>query len=141
MASQILSGEGDVTYVNNTGENVRFVVNYMKFRTPPLAGIVFNPGTLLVSWGPNASVTSTIQVADGTMGRGIAGLTRSQGDVGLTASNYVAKSVSGASEEVDGIPTEIMLAPGDTISFAASTNANPQLIIEQYNIVVIPEGG
>ena len=30
MASQVLTGTGDVTYTNNTGQNVRIVINYMK---------------------------------------------------------------------------------------------------------------
>ena len=30
MASQVLSGTGDVTYTNNTGQNVRIVINYMR---------------------------------------------------------------------------------------------------------------
>ena len=143
MASQILSGTGDVTYSNNTGENVRFVINYMKFRVDPLNGVVFNPGTLLVSWGANGSVTTRISVNSGTMGRGIAGMTRSQGDMGLTSHNYVIKSgANQAADECDGIPTELMLAPGDTVSYAAdTTSGTPTVNITEYNIVVIPEGG
>ena len=29
MASQVLSGSGSVSYTNNTGQNVRIVINFM----------------------------------------------------------------------------------------------------------------
>ena len=30
MAAQVLSGSGNVTYTNSTGQNVRLVINYLK---------------------------------------------------------------------------------------------------------------
>ena len=30
MAAQVLSGSGNVTYTNSTGQNVRIVINYLK---------------------------------------------------------------------------------------------------------------
>ena len=38
MASQVLSGASNPSYTNNTGQNVRVVINYM-------AGTTFAPAT------------------------------------------------------------------------------------------------
>ena len=38
MASQVLSGTGNVTYTNSTGQNVRVVINYMYGNAAATAG-------------------------------------------------------------------------------------------------------
>ncbi len=110
MASQVLSGSSNVSYTNNTGQNVRIVINYM-------SGVVASgTATLTLNW---AGVSATGQF--GAIGRNLA-----TSGIISTANNGLT-TVTGNF----ALPTELMLAPGQT--FSASCAA--------YNIVVIPEAG
>ena len=119
MASQVLSGTSNPTYTNNTGQNVRVVINYMRGvgfgspGTPNRFGLLVGGTlcTLNINWagvGIDSSTNNGIIV----VGRN---LSTSSGNNGTAA----------------GLPTEIMLAPGETFS----------AVSQQYNIVVIPEAG
>ena len=125
MASQVLSGTGNVSYTNNTGQNVRIVINFMQATTGP--GFQIQVQRINLSWGNNASASAVVS----SIGRNLAYTTGS----GVIANNasysgtIVDNSVSGITNT--GLPTELMLAPGQT--FSASCGA--------YNIVVIPEAG
>jgi len=126
MASQVLSGTSNPSYTNNTGQNVRVVINYMAFGSvtgsvtfgaPPVTnGITLNWG------GTSASVTdtgySTPVNYPTAIGRNLA-----------TPNGITNMSITGTVSR--GLPTELMLAPGQT--FSAFCGA--------YNIVVIPEAG
>lgn len=105
MAATVLSGTGNVTYTNNTGQNVRVVINYMDSPTA-------------MSW-TGASVTATGLTS---IGRNLAFYSAVS-----TANNASSATTTGASS----LPTEIMLAAGQT--FSATCGA--------YNIVIIPEAG
>lgn len=116
MASQVLSGSSNVSYTNNTGQNVRIVINYM-------AGA---SGSITMSWaGISASSAfsaigrnlafSNIEITQGSSAQG----------------NPVALSANNALGGDGALPTELMLAPGQT--FSASCGP--------YNIVIIPEAG
>lgn len=133
MASQVLTGTGDVTYTNNTGQNVRIVINYMKLSNSNS----INVGSITVSFG---GVSTTIRTYGGTIGRGIAGTTRDTGS-GATASQNFAKEVS-VNGEIEGVPLELILAPTETFSVVGNAQANISTItIAAYNMVVIPEAG
>jgi len=133
MASQVLSGTGDVTYTNNTGQNVRIVTNYMKLNNSSS----INFGSITVSFG---GVSTTVSTYGGTIGRGIAGTTRDTGS-GATASQNFAKGILTAGE-IEGVPLEIILAPTETFSVVGNAQANVSTItIAAYNMVVIPEAG
>ena len=133
MASQVLTGTGDVTYTNNTGQNVRIVINYMKLNNSNS----INFGSITVSFG---GVSTTVRTYGGTIGRGIAGTTRDTGS-GATASQNFAKELLTAGE-IEGVPLEIILAPTETFSVVGNAQANVSTItIAAYNMVVIPEGG
>jgi hypothetical protein len=129
MASQVLSGTGDVTYTNNTGQNVRIVTNYMKFTNSSTIDF----GSITVSFG---GVSTTIRTYGGTIGRGIAGTTRDTGS-GATASQNFAKDIF-QSGEIEGVPLELIIAPTETFSVVGSAGV---ITIAAYNIVVIPEAG
>lgn len=110
LASQVLSGSSNPSYTNNTGRNVRLIINYM---CCPYSSITRTIGSQ--TSGPYADTPILLNWA------GISHRCNSQ---------YLAKyfkytplSISGQS------PIEIMLAPGQ--SFSASCGV--------YNIVVIPE--
>ena len=131
MASQVLSGSGEVTYTNNTGQNVRIVINYMKFTNSDS----INFGSITVSFG---GVSTTIRTYGGTIGRGIAGTTRggSNASSGPSGQNF-AKDIS-QTGEIEGVPLELIIAPTETFSVVGNAAT---MTIAAYNIVVIPEAG
>ena len=124
MASQVLSGSSNVSYTNNTGQNVRIVINFMG---APLTGNSSSPvGTLSMSWaGVYISTLFTSNL--NAIGRNLGFISSSLAN-STSASNAFSSSSGGAQ---GGAPTEIMLAPGQTFS----------AVCGPYNIVIIPEAG
>jgi len=124
MAAQVLSGTGALTYTNNTGENVRIVINFLR------TGHV-NPCTM--AWGGGASIEL---VPNCTMGRNLATLdvveTASLNSISITGVNAHTGHAGG----FEGAPTEIALANGDTFSISDAGGLG-----NRYNILVIPESG
>jgi len=135
MASQVLSGSSNPSYTNNTGQNVRVVINFMR-------------NVSSISWaGVSASAPEC------TIGRNLASLNffydydaapisnpvYVRSVTSSMTGNNLAGNISTANqpEEVSSsdfsiaLPTELMLASGQT--FSATCKA--------YNIVVIPEAG
>jgi len=101
MASQVLSGSSNVSYTNNTGQNVRIVINYMsKLR-------VFDP--LVLSWAGVSAVADNISAIGRNLG---------------TVIGNNAFGTSGA------LPTEIMIAPGQVFS-TSNTGAYNIVIIPE----------
>lgn len=94
MASQVLSGSSNVSYTNNTGQNVRIVINFMS-----------TPST--INWA-GVSITTNSLTA---IGRNLGFVTSALASV--SAGNAYSTSSGGAAT---GAPTEIMLAPGQTFS-------------------------
>ena len=134
MASQVLSGTGDVTYTNNTGQNVRIVINYMKFSNS--SGNDF--GSITVSFG---GVSTTIRVYGGTVGRGIAGTAADSNSSGAFGGQNFAKDVF-ITGGIEGVPLELIIAPTETFSVVGNTDNTGRVIsLAAYNIVVIPEAG
>jgi hypothetical protein len=114
MASTVLSGSGtNITYTNNTGQNVRVVINYMSSRG----------GTINMSWAGSVSIMGQVSA----IGRNLAFTTGSQTPITANNASPITGNVSLKAE----LPTEIMLAPGQTFSAACGA----------YNIVIIPEAG
>jgi len=125
MASQVLSGDSNVSYTNNTGQNVRIVINYMRRDDPS--------SLITMSWtttsGGTASVSGSYPLA---IGRNLAmagGLYEGSGSMSLFGQNAI--SIDQYEQTNFALPTELMLAPTQT--FSATCGA--------YNIVVIPEAG
>jgi hypothetical protein len=111
MASQVLSGSSNVSYTNNTGQNVRIVINYMAIPTS-------------MSWaGVTISSSSVLAI-----GRNLA-FNVGASNTGISANNMLSAASSETTESA--FPTEIMLASGQI--FSANCNA--------YNVVIIPEAG
>lgn len=137
MASQVLSGSGNVSYTNTTGENVRIIINYMsgsQRREVPDGEDITG---ISISF-PGGSAGSIRALA---IGKHLASVTTSS-SVTVSSENAIMRWTSPSAGEdyrftapTDGtsfaIPLELMLAPGQ--SFSASCSS--------YNIVVIPEGG
>ncbi len=123
MASQVLSGVSNPTYTNNTGGNVRVVINYMSnpngmtwagVTTPPFGGII-------LAIGRNLAFSAGVSAASNSLA------------LALSSNNMVMDGQSSTDSELinAALPTEIMLAPGQVFSATCGT----------YNIVVIPEAG
>ena len=121
MAAQVLSGSGNVSYTNSTGQNVRLVINY--FEVGNLGG------TPVVSF-PGGSITvpqrSTYGKALGYQKEG----------TNQSAVSNMAVSSEGFGN-LTGLPLEIALANGDTFSITQGSGGN----IKGYNIIIIPEAG
>ena len=62
MSAQVLSGSSDATYTNNTGENVRVIINYMQSSSTGLS----------ISWSLE-SLTSNTNTGTFAIGRQLAG--------------------------------------------------------------------
>lgn len=116
MASQVLSGSSDVSYTNNTGQNVRIVINYM---SAVFSGV--NNAFITLNWA-GVSATSRGEIV---IGRNLAFQANSGLD-SLTGNNGKFPRDGGA------LPTELMLAPGQRFSTSG---------VGAYNVVVIPEAG
>lgn len=141
MASTVLRGSGDINYVNNTGQNVRIVINYLRKATSSGANMT-------ISWGgattaQRGSLTTTLNV----IGRNLAyyftgGGTTAAGTGGGAGSFTIESGINASNSTANSAPTELMLAPGDTfIVTGYDTSARVAAPVSAYNIVVIPEAG
>lgn len=119
MASQVLSGSSNPSYTNNTGKNVRIVINYMRGR----------PG-ITINWaGVSASAPNALAI-----GRNLAfhgGLGTESLGLNAQANNMIVVESGAAQRQNEAVPTEVMLSSGQ--AFSASCGV--------YNIIVIKEDG
>jgi hypothetical protein len=164
MASQVLSGTSNPSYTNNTGQNVRIVINFisgavtasqnygsglLKFETSfnitlnwagvsvsaPLQAIgrnlafVSSPGTIEEYRYFEGSLLPTQSLTGFSVSSNNANSLSTRTTLGNTGGNqtqYLFNTPARGS-----LPTEIMLAPGQTFSAVCGV----------YNIVIIPEAG
>lgn len=117
MASQVLSGTGNVTYTNSTGQNVRLVINYMSGTNIALSWTSASTGT------GTASFTGAV-----TFGRSLATSNFISGSGSYDSQNMFSSS----SSNNGSLPTEIMIATGQTFSATGVTS---------YNMIAIKEDG
>ena len=123
MAAQVLSGTGNVSYTNSTGQNVRLVINYLHIGSGEgSAPTMTFAGCAGISIGQNQIFGKTLAYK------------MASGDTNVVSSMASNKLTSGTG--TDTIPLEIALANGDTFSINASNASNIS-----YNIVIIPEAG
>ena len=120
MAAQVLSGSGNVSYTNSTGQNVRLVINYLKNNTAT--------GTM------SFQGVSVDLAVGGTYGKTLAYQSVTDNNV---TSSMASQGVGSGGKTVKGLPLEIALSNGDTFSITSSNSAN----IKGYNIIIIPEAG
>ena len=118
MAAQVLSGSGNVSYTNSTGQNVRLVINYLQVSSVTTLTI---PG-VSIPFGTNG----------GVYGKTLAYRTSNAANLG-----HASMASGSGANSMTGIPLEVALANGDTFSINASTSE----WIEGYNIIIIPEAG
>lgn len=138
MASQVLSGTSNVSYTNNTGQNVRIIINYMKSKQIYDTNNNLTNYQINISWaGVTATANYVMAIGRNLAFCGGAMVYAASSIVSLFGQNMInVDSVPGNPGSVaeisnNALPTELMLAPGQT--FSATCDA--------YNIVVIPEAG
>ena len=119
MAAQVLSGTGPLTYTNNTGENVRIVINFIDVGSTAAR----------MSFGGGASVP-----LDGgnRYGKNLAFRSASS-HASMNGINVDGGNSQGGRP---GVPMELGLASGDTFSISSPSQGPAN-----YNIIVIPESG
>ena len=116
MAAQVLTGSGNVSYTNNTGQNIRIIINAFQF--PAASTISMSAGgstfsaTNVFGFGKNFAYSST-----------------------RTSSNNMYSLTDG------GLPIELMLLAGQSFSLSSVTSSTGSANSGNYNIVIIPEAG
>ena len=122
MAATVLSGKGNVSYTNNTGQNVRIVINFLRKEGTSAA-------TITVSNSGGDDLVMSL-VGDGVIGRSLAYFDSYTG-----AATQISNNAGGVSSGSFTLPTEIAMGPGETFSVTASSGNI------FYNLLVIPEAG
>ena len=115
MAAQVLSGTGNVTYTNSTGQNVRVVVNYIS---------TDNASCTMTFQGVSVNIDSNSR-----LGKSVAWeVTGSgRGDRGYFNSSQVGSNAA---------PTEVAISNGETFALIFSPSN-----LGSYNMIIIPEAG
>ena len=126
MAATVLSGTGNVSYTNNTGQNVRIITNYLKAKE-------------------NTTLTISVSGTNGTFSMSLSGGTQNDGVAigrGL-AYSFTSANAGNAAANIaltnngDPVPTELAIEPNQTYSITKSGGGLDQ----DYNLIVIPESG
>ena len=125
MAAQVLSGSGNVSYTNSTGQNVRIVVNYLKNITA--AGTMTFQGVSIII--PQDQVYGKTLAFKDDYGGG-------NDNAGVT--QVMAAGIQAGADHRTAVPLEIALSNGETLSIS---NSNSSQWITGYNIIIIPEAG
>jgi hypothetical protein len=139
MSSQVLSGASNPSYTNNTGQNVRIVINFMRNVTAiNWAGVSATASSCTI--GRNLAYTQSVTegtTVDSTIVTSKSAFIYSAGfgpnDI-VNTIKIPSSTVVSSGNNMGGnnsLPTELMLASGQTFSAICSA----------YNIVVIPEAG
>ena len=116
MAAQVLSGSGNVTYTNSTGQNVRIVINYLR---------VGDETTTMTFQGVTQSVPGKY-----AFGKTLATREYNSGPGSVTAT---MAGMHGGPNNEGHLPLEVAISNGETFSIIGH--------VEAYNIIVIPEAG
>jgi len=128
MAATVLNGEGSVSYTNNTGQNVRIVINY-------LSNYGAAAGTITISNANGSGFDLTLK-KDAVIGRNLAFTQYSTSPSSMLGNNATSTDGDhGNADSISGLPTEIAIEPGGTFSITLSNNSM------NYNMLVIPEAG
>ena len=123
MAAQVLSGSGNVSYTNSTGQNVRIVINYIDVLTGAGNGTMSFQG-VTVELIAGASYGKTLAFTD-DFGGNSAGATQSM------------SAQTGGTGNRTAVPLEIAIAAGETFSITHNDSTR----IKGYNCIIIPEAG
>ena len=123
MAAQVLSGSGNLSFTNSTGQNVRLVINYLELDNVG--------GDTTVSFPGNAITLEANMVYGKTLA-----YKSSSGETNVTSAMAAVRPTHDVAN-ITPLPLEIALANGDTFSITGNSSAN----IKGYNCIIIPEAG
>ena len=144
MASIVLSGFGPVTYTNNTGENVRVVINYLS-STFSFSG-TSNPGYTM-SWAGVNIIVGMVAIGR-NLAAGYLSFSGASSQSAFGQNALPTQAFQFGIPTQSSAPTEIMLAQGQTFSTSNNSSVGQQFpfttntsTLGAYNIVVIPEAG
>tara|TARA_R100001591_G_scaffold66943_1_gene76210 strand:- start:167 stop:541 length:375 start_codon:yes stop_codon:yes gene_type:complete len=124
MAAQVLSGSGNVTFTNTTGQNVRIVINYVNILTGAGDGTMTFQG-VTVNLKAGTSYGKTLALADNF-----------GGGTGVSATQIMSAQTGGGSSRT-AVPLEIAIAAGETFSITHTDSTR----IDGFNCIIIPEAG
>ena len=124
MAAQVLSGSGNVTYTNTTGQNVRIVLNYVNVLSGSGDGTMSFQG-----------VTISLK-AGTTYGKTLALRDDFGGGANVGATQTMAAQTGGQNVRT-AVPLEIAIAAGETFAITHTSSSR----IDGYNCIIIPEAG
>ena len=122
MAAQVLSGTGNVTFTNNTGQNVRIVINYVSILSGAGDATLAFQG-VSVDLQAGAKYGKTLGYFD---------------NLGANTGNNSMAVGGGINAPDSAVPLEIAIANGETLSIS---NSSSSTYIEGYNMIIIPEAG
>jgi len=132
MSATILSGTGNVSWTNNTGENVRVVINYFGAND---AGSATNGLGISMNAGGAIFLASAAKV----FGKNLAtsgGRTGSETSQVFVSENMITSSSTGIiAFAPQALPTEVYLSDTRTLTITLTGGT------ASYNILIIPEGG
>jgi hypothetical protein len=155
MASTVLSGSSNPSYRNNTGENVRIVINYMASDANNVLSVGW-AGVAIGGQFPNPTVIGRNLAFSNIIERSASGgisqqFVTTRTDIFFPGTSIVDRQTSSStitpvatgvdveisqtsqnmSGSIGSFPTELILSPGQTFT----------CICGVHNIVVIPENG
>lgn len=134
MAATILSGTGNVSWTNNTGENVRVVINYFGANdagsTTNGLGISMNAGGAIFLASATKAFGKNLAFSGGYAGAE-ASVTYNNHNLITGLSNLTRPEVTTA----QALPTEVYLSDTRTLSITLTGGT------ASYNILIIPEDG
>ena len=144
MASQVLSGSGNLSYVNTTGGTVRAIIYSVCFSSP---------SQLTVSWGNSGNPATISLTRVKSLSKNLAITDGSQTTSGQSSyANYTTTVYTTTSNNLDidygtlaltrtsyyeysSVPTEVFLNNNEIFTLSSSSN------ISGYNILIVPENG
>jgi len=146
MASTVLTGTGNISYTNNTGQNARLIIYALSvYWTPNQLSASIAQSFLMIINGINfpVGVPPTTGSAYLLIGKGVA-TSMVRNASGSTAYNLSlggnGSAWTGNTGEIYmALPTEFVLPPGGTFTTQGTPVGNPPTV--NYNILVIPENG
>lgn len=151
MASQVLSGANNASYTNNTGQNVRLIINYMSNVTSMTwAGVTVTASATTIGKNVPISYSATnftMIIPTGTLAAGNISASNDAARINLRGTvSYITgqKTITGADVPApatgtlnltpstnSNFPTELMLANGETFSSVCGA----------FNAIIIKEDG
>ena len=121
MAAQVLSGSGNVTFTNTTGQNVRIVINYVSILTGSGDGTLTFQG-VTVDLQEGARYGKTLGYFD---------------NLGANNGNSRMAVGGGINAADSAVPLEIAISNGETFSITHTDSTR----IDGFNLIIIPEAG